>query len=113
MGKKPVITVEKLRKAAISARRSTLYVWLLEHYAEVDATVEEAGRPNWTALAATFADAGLTDAHGNRPTAEGTRQTWWKVRQAQKTRAAKPPVASAKAPAPTPAAPKRPLPDPV
>jgi hypothetical protein len=38
------------------------------------------GRPNWEALAETFAKAGLTDRSNQPPTAAAARQTWHKVR---------------------------------
>jgi hypothetical protein len=80
--KTPVLSPEKLREAAMSGRRSALYRWMIENYAEFSATIAAAGRPNWQALAHAFGEAGLRDRLGNVPSAEGTRQTWFLVRQA-------------------------------
>ncbi len=49
--------------------------------------VAEAVRPNWKALAASFASQGLTDAYDKPPTGEVTRATWWRVRKAVDARA--------------------------
>jgi hypothetical protein len=84
-------------------RRSILYVWMLENHDSFNAVIAKAVRPNWHALAEAFAEGGQTDADGNKPTAECTRQTWWKVRKVvaarqvaqakrQHTRPATPPV---------------------
>lgn len=62
-------------------RRSTLYVWMLENHDAFDEVIKKAVRPNWNALAQTFGEEGQTDADGKPPTAECTRQTWWKVRK--------------------------------
>ena len=80
--KKPVLSPEKLREAAMSGRRSAVYRWMLENFDQFSRTVAEAGRPNWQALARTFGEAGLRDRLGKAPSAEGTRQTWFLVRQA-------------------------------
>ena len=80
--KKPVLSPEKLREAAMSGRRSALYRWMLENFDQFSGTVAEAGRPNWQALAVAFGEGGLRDRLGKAPSAEGTRQTWFLVRQA-------------------------------
>jgi hypothetical protein len=80
--KKPVLSPEKLREAAMSGRRSAVYRWMLENFDQFSRTVAEAGRPNWQALAVAFGEAGLRDRLGKAPSAEGTRQTWFLVRQA-------------------------------
>jgi hypothetical protein len=76
------LSTDKLRKAATTARRSSLYLWMLENFDTFSAAVSEAGRPNWGALAETFGAEGLRDLKGKPPSPEGTRQTWWKVRKA-------------------------------
>jgi hypothetical protein len=80
--KQPLLQPEKLREAAMSGRRSALYRWMLANFDQFSSTVAEAGRPNWQALARTFGEAGLRDRLGKVPSAEGTRQTWFLVRQA-------------------------------
>jgi hypothetical protein len=80
--KKPVLSLETVKEAAMSGRRSALYRWMLENFDQFSRTVDEAGRPNWQALARTFGEAGLRDRLGKVPSAEGTRQTWFLVRQA-------------------------------
>lgn len=100
---KPTITgrSDKVRKAATTGRRSVLYRWMLENYAEFTATVAEAGRPNWAALAEMFGNEGLHDRLGRPPSPETARQTWWLVRQAVARsggKAAQTPQASAQPP---------------
>ena len=77
---KKIIPVEDL-VAAANARRSPLYVWMLENHAIFRVVVTEAIRPNWAALAQRFAAEGLNDADDKAPTAETVRQTWWRVRK--------------------------------
>jgi hypothetical protein len=114
---KTPITVARLIEAA-TRRRSSLYVWMLENHDSFKEVIAKAVRPNWHALAETFAEEGQTDADGNKPTAECTRQTWWKVRKMvaarqvaqakrQRTRSAIPPVDK---PATQKAQPGRPFP---
>jgi hypothetical protein len=74
------ITIARLTEAAMR-RRSSLYVWMLENHDSFKEVIAKAVRPNWQALAEAFAEDGQTDADGNKPTAEATRQTWWKVRK--------------------------------
>ena len=73
------ISLDQLRKAASSGRRSTLYHWMRENHARISEALADAGRPNWAALAETFAKAGLTDRSNQPPTAAIARQTWHKV----------------------------------
>ena len=80
--KGPVLSPEKIKEAAMSGRRSPLYRWMLENFDQFSGTVAEAGRPNWQALAVAFGEGGLRDRLGKAPSAEGTRQTWFLVRQA-------------------------------
>jgi hypothetical protein len=73
-------SLARLTEAAMR-RRSSLYVWMLENHDSFKEVIAKAVRPNWDALAEAFAKEGQTDADGNKPTAECTRQTWWKVRK--------------------------------
>jgi hypothetical protein len=77
---KTPITIARLTEAAMR-RQSSLYVWMLENHDSFKEVIAKAVRPNWHALAEAFADEGQTDTDGNKPTAECTRQTWWKVRK--------------------------------
>jgi hypothetical protein len=114
---KTSITVARLTEAAMR-RRSSLYVWMLENHDSFKDVIAKAVRPNWHALAETFAEDGQTDADGNKPTAECTRQTWWKVRKVvaarQVAQAKRQQARSATHPADKPSAqtvqPDRPLP---
>lgn len=76
----------KVRKAAVTDRRSPLYLWMLANHAGFSATVAEAGRPNWKALSEAFAEEGLMDLKNKPPTPEGARLTWLKVRKVVKAR---------------------------
>ena len=60
--------------------RSPLYRWMRQrHDALADAFTE--APPAWSAFASAVAAIGLTDADGKPPTAEGARQTWYRVRR--------------------------------
>src|SRR5215470_12811284 len=83
------IPLSKLLAASL-AGRSELYRWMLEHADDIERAISVAGRPNWPALARTFAEAGLTDRNGNPPNPEVARQTWFKVRKALAAQAALP-----------------------
>jgi hypothetical protein len=63
---------------------------MLANHDEFSATVKEAGKPNWGELAKVFAAEGLRDLRNQPPSAEGARQTWFKVRQAVAKAAAAP-----------------------
>lgn len=60
---------------------SPLYEWLWDNAGDLDWELSPPRRPNWNALAAKCAEAGLTDGRGQAPTGERVRKTWWKVRQ--------------------------------
>jgi len=74
------IPLSRLEKAARFGRRSSLFVYMFEHYADLSRVLVRAGRPNWKALAKEFAAAGFTDINGNPPTDAVSRNTWVKVR---------------------------------
>ena len=73
------IPLSRLEKAARVDRRSSLFVYMLEHHADLSGVLVRAGRPNWKALSQEFAAAGLTDINGNPPTDAVSRNTWVKV----------------------------------
>jgi hypothetical protein len=83
---------------------------MLENHDIFKAVIAKAVRPNWHALAEAFAEDGQTDADGSKPTAECTRQTWWKVRKVvaarQVAQAKRQQTGSATRPVDKPAAPK-------
>jgi hypothetical protein len=78
---------DSIKRAATADRRSSLYLWMVRNYDEFGATLADAGKPNWAALADAFKDEGLTDLKGRPPTPEGARLTWFKVRQAKNKQA--------------------------
>lgn len=82
---KQLIPLSELAEAA-TMKRSSLYVWMLTNHEAFRAVVAEAVRPDWTKLAKAFGARGLTDGDDNPPSAEGTRQTWWKVRRVVEAR---------------------------
>jgi hypothetical protein len=73
------IPLSRLEKAARVNRRSPLFVYMVEHHADLSGVLVRAGRPNWKALSKEFAVAGLTDINGNAPTDAVSRNTWVKV----------------------------------
>ena len=73
------IPLSRLEKAARVDRRSSLFVYMVEHHADLSGVLVRAGRPNWKALSQEFAAAGLTDINGNPPTDAVSRNTWVKV----------------------------------
>lgn len=74
------IPLSRLEKAARVDRRSSLFVYMVEHHADLSGVLARAGRPNWKALSKEFAAAGLTDINGKPPTDAVSRNTWVKVR---------------------------------
>lgn len=69
------------RRAGLS-RRSPLFRWMREHYAEMAERLADAGGPrsvNWGAVAEVLGDGGLTGADGKPPSADVARKTWGKV----------------------------------
>jgi len=64
-------------------KRGTLKEWMIANR-EAFASKLEGFKPDWPILAKVFADAGLLDQRGNRPTAEATRKTWQRVRKLSK-----------------------------
>ena len=73
------ISPSRLETAARFGRRSSLFVYMFEHYTDLNRVLVRAGRPNWKALAKEFAAAGFTDINGNPPTDAVSRKTWFKV----------------------------------
>jgi hypothetical protein len=63
-----------------TSRKSPLYRWMRENFAEIEKILSEAGRPNWTAISKWLGEKGLVDATGKTPTSERARQTWFDVR---------------------------------
>ena len=80
--KKTESIAAKLEKAAVLDRRSPLYLWMVEHFDALRDAIAKAGRPNWTSLAKTFAEEGVTDIRGKPPSPAVARLTWFKVRKA-------------------------------
>jgi hypothetical protein len=83
-----------LRTIERSARRSSLFWWMVEHHDELlEATEREPIR--WRAFCAEAAQQGLTDTRGKAPTETNARKTWQQARravaQARAAEAAKPP----------------------
>jgi len=74
------IPLSRLEKAARADRRSSLFVYMVEHHTDLGGVLMRAGRPNWKALSKEFAAAGLTDINDNPPTDAVCRNTWVKVR---------------------------------
>ena len=60
------------------SRRSPLYRWLRENYADI-ATAMSLPRPSWTALAETAVEAGQVDDNGKPPNANSVRAAWIRV----------------------------------
>jgi hypothetical protein len=60
-------------------KRGTMRQWMAENKAAFAGRLVTQ-KPDWSALAKVFSDAGLLDARGNPPTAEATRKTWQRVR---------------------------------
>ena len=65
-----------------SGGRSPLYRWLKpRHDAFAALLAEKGGRPDWQALAARFAELGITGGNGQPVSPEAARHTWWRVRR--------------------------------
>ena len=62
-----------------ASRRSPLYVWLYENYADISRAMSRP-RPSWTALAETAAEAvKVDDEKGTVPNAGSVRAAWLRV----------------------------------
>ncbi len=61
-------------------RRSALYLWFRANHNLLSAEFEK-NAPSWTALAAILGERGLTNGDGGKPTAEGCRTVWFRVRR--------------------------------
>ena len=77
MGKIPIA---RLRQAAVTGRRSPLFLYMERHFGDVSEALTAVGKPNWAAIAKEFGDAGVYDLEGKPPTAETARHTWARVR---------------------------------
>jgi len=100
-----------------SGGRSPLYRWLKPRHDTFAALLaEKGGRPDWQALAARFAELGITGGNGQPVSPEAARHTWWRVRRdvaqamARRTKGVSP-VAALMAPT-LPAHPPAPAPSP-
>lgn len=78
--------LEKAARDGLLSRRSKLYHWMATHHDEFTAILKRIGRPNWAKLAALFGEMNLTNADGGLPSADLCKQTWHRVRKAQKAR---------------------------
>lgn len=79
------LAVMQSARAHGRGRKSAIYLWFLKNH---DALAEAfaLNAPAWTDLAAYLAGQGLKDGNGNTPTARGTRDVWFRVRQEVKQR---------------------------
>lgn len=68
-----------LRVSAKSrGRRSPLYLWMKQNFAELAAEFQENG-PRWQARVKAMKAAGLVDWNRNAPTVRGAQQTWYRL----------------------------------
>lgn len=74
--------VAKMRSDPAKGRgqRSPLYLWLRQNHARL---LEEfaTNAPSWPGLAAALGDNGILNGEGKRPTPEGARTVWYRVRR--------------------------------
>jgi hypothetical protein len=78
------IPADELRAAAVATtgrRYSSLRRWMEANRVELER--ELAARPNWSALAAVFAEHGLRDARDNVPSAKVAALTWLRVKRSE------------------------------
>jgi hypothetical protein len=118
------------RKIQYGHGRSSLFVWMIDHHADL-MTKDRSGRMPWTDLCADFVELGLRDGEGKLPTPKRAGATWRAVCaeiEAQAKRAESeqrsappvhrsreswtPPITGAPAPAPASAPTHRTLPEP-
>ena len=100
-----IIARMKAGPARGRGRRSSLYRWFRENHARL---IEEfqLNAPSWPGLAAALGDSGLTNGDNQKPTAEGARTTWYRVRREMSAALAKrSPAATAEAKVPVAPAP--------
>jgi hypothetical protein len=69
-------SVSKLLAESMLQSRSELYRWLHANYAQIAPIIDAQRRPSWEALARTAGESGLP-----RPTRQGVRKAWMRVKQ--------------------------------
>lgn len=94
----PGSKLNRITEAAMSSR-SSVYRWMVQNHDGFAEALAHAGRPNWEAITAAFAEDGMTVANQKPPTKEAVRQTWIRVRAAVETARARK-QAAPKAPVP-------------
>lgn len=67
-------------------RRSPIVVWMQKNRAALEKGFAETA-PSWGKLATYLGDHGILDGDGKRPTAEATRQAWYRTRNMAPTKA--------------------------
>lgn len=74
--------IAEMERAATRGRgrRSALYLWFRSNHDLLSVEFEK-NAPSWTALAAILGERGLTNGDGGKPTAEGCRTVWFRVRR--------------------------------
>lgn len=73
-----------------------MHRWMVANAEEFAKLLKEVGRPEWGVLAEALGDEGLLDGEGKRPTKEGARQTWWKVKKDLASRKSSAPITPTK-----------------
>jgi len=61
-------------------RRSPIIVWMQEHRVVLEQGFAK-NAPDWSSFAAYLGDHGVLDGDGKRPTAEATRQAWYRTKR--------------------------------
>ena len=86
-------------------RRSPIVIWMQKNQAALAQGFAET-TPSWAKLAAYLGDHGITDGDGKRPTAEATRQAWYRTNKGSARAKGQP---AAPAPSPPASAPALPI----
>jgi hypothetical protein len=77
----PYAALAMMQKGRVRGRgrRSPIVVWMAENRIVLEQGFAKSA-PDWSSFAAYLGDHGLTDGDGKRPTAEATRQAWYRTK---------------------------------
>lgn len=70
--------MDKLHPSEIS-RHSSMMLYMMENRADFAAMLAAAGKPSWKKIAQHFADLGLRDDNGNKPSGLTVQKAWHRI----------------------------------
>ncbi len=83
-----VLAALKRQPSKVRGGHSPIYLWLWQHYDQLQGELNLPRRTDWSALASELGKRGIMDGNGKPPTAERTRKAWWQVNRDKEALAA-------------------------